>query len=155
VPKGPRGRSIRSAVGFALGLALLGATAHADEGASSDEAPLWVLPSVPGEATPPPLTLRERVCDARQRLLLAERNRDAADAEFRRARRNDHPRGTPRQLLKEQRVRRRQQVADAEEDVAAVVDEASWAPLSWKLLEPCPEAALPAKADPATDPPTS
>ena len=124
--------------------------AAADE-APTEEVPIWVLPAIPGAPAPPPLTLREEVCDARQKLTLAEKRREEAERIFRRARRRDYPRGVERQLLKEQRIRRRAEAREAEEALAATEERADDAPLSWQLLEPCP-APVPAKADPDADP---
>ncbi len=129
---------------FALGLALASPAALADEAA--DNAPVWVLPRVPGAPDPPPLTLRERVCETRTQLEAAKLQREASDTAYRRARRNDYPRGELRQLLKEQRVRRRRELVEAEAALAAIEEEADRAPLSWRLLEPCSEPELPAKA---------
>lgn len=115
-----------------------------------DEVPVWVLPRIPSAPNAPPLTLREEVCDARERVALADERRTDAEADFRRARRDNYPRGVERQLLKEQRIRRRRQADEAAQALLAVEARADDAPFSWQLLEPCspPEASLPAK--PAT-----
>jgi hypothetical protein len=128
------------------GLALHGATAGTEVDAGRDETPMWVLQQVPSAPSAPPLTLREEVCDARSRLLHAEKNRTEAEVTFRRARRDDYPRGVERQLLKEQRLRRRAEADEAAAALAEVEARADDAPLSWQLLEPCPQNAIPAKA---------
>jgi len=112
-----------------------------------DEVPVWVLPRVPSAPSAPPLTLREEVCDAREQVTLADERRTDAEARFRRARRDNYPRGVERQLLKEQRIRRRREADEAAQALLAVEARADDAPFSWQLLEPCspPEAALPAK----------
>ncbi|MGI9432979.1 MAG: hypothetical protein ACR2PQ_12235, partial [Myxococcota bacterium] len=115
-----------------------------------DEVQVWVLPQVPSAPHAPPLTLREEVCDAREQVALADERRTDAEARFRRARRDNYPRGVERGLLKEQRIRRRREADEAAQALLAVEARADDAPLSWQLLEPCspPEAPLPAK--PAT-----
>ncbi|MGI9431867.1 MAG: hypothetical protein ACR2PQ_06625, partial [Myxococcota bacterium] len=65
-----------------------------------DEVPVWVLPQVPSAPHAPPLTLREEVCDAREQVALADERRTDAEARFRRARRDNYPRGVERGLLK-------------------------------------------------------
>jgi len=127
-------------------MCLSAAAARADEVVDRDESPVWVLPHFPGAPTAPPLTLREEVCEARLELDAAEKRRTEAEVTFRRARRDDYPRGVERQLLKEQRIRRRREAVEAEAALAAVEERADDAPLSWQLLEPCPATPVPAKA---------
>lgn len=149
----PQGSSIHVSARSFLGvltlcaaLGLAGQRAEADESAGRDEVPVWVLPGIPGAPSAPPLTLREEVCEARFQLGAAEERRTQAQVTFRRARRNDYPRGVERQLLKEHLTRRRRQADEAAAALAAVEARADDARLSWQLLEPCPETALPAKA---------
>ena len=152
VPIQPRIRRILAT--WLTGLAVAATPAAADDpgdASARDERPVWVLPAVPGEPAPPPLTLREEVCEARLRHTAAEARREEAEVAFRRARRDDYPRGVERQLLKEQKIRRVEQARAAAEELAAVEARADDAPLSWQLLEPCPEPGPANAADAADD----